>query len=341
MEPCAGHSDDLGCSHVKPPRAVFAVAFAVLSLMAVMGPAGAQESRPYATIPAGHDADLKFYSETGGITKGVPALMRIQSDADLILWLAGNQFFAMDDVVASFQRLHPNLKIALVTLPPGLLLEAIKKGGWRYENTDFPGLPDIYASVNLGHLKELKSIGLMQSYMIYMHNELQIMVAKGNPKKITNMKDLARDDVRTSMPNPVNEGIMEFYIRKVLERHGIWEAISGGKECVSCQTTKNNWFTAVHHRETPERIKAGQSDAGVVWKTEVLEAHRAGADVDAVTMPDEDSLRAEVAYVIGALKPSPRRDAADAFLSFLQSPRGQDAYAKFGFVKADEADLKA
>ena len=92
---------------------------------------------------------------------------------------------------------------------------------------------------------------------------------------------------------------------------------------------KNNWFTAVHHRETPERIKAGQSDAGVVWKTEVLEAHRAGADVDAVTMPDEDSLRAEVAYVIGALKPFPRRDAADAFLSFLQSPRGQDAYAKF------------
>ena len=98
--------------------------------------------------------------------------------------------------------------------------------------------------------------------------------------------------------------LCNFISVKFLERHGIWEAISGGKECVSCQTTKNNWFTAVHHRETPERIKAGQSDAGVVWKTEVLEAHRAGADVDAVTMPDEDSLRAEVACVIGALKPS-------------------------------------
>ena len=54
-----------------------------------------------------------------------------------------------------------------------------------------------------------------------MHNELQIMVAKDNPKKITSIKDLAREDVRTSMPNPINEGIMQFYIRKVLERHGI------------------------------------------------------------------------------------------------------------------------
>ncbi|MGA7253238.1 MAG: substrate-binding domain-containing protein [Pseudolabrys sp.] len=291
-------------------------------------------------IPKNKETDIKFYPTSGSSAVIGKDALEDMPKAGLVLWLAGNQFFAMDDVVHAFQNEHPGVTVGVITLPPGLLLQAIKAGGWAYLDKEYRGLPDIYASVNLGHLKQLKASGTMDSYMVYMHNELQIMVAKGNPKKITNMKDLARDDVRTSMPNPVNEGIMQFYIRKVLERHGIWEAISGGKECVSCQTTKNNWFTAVHHRETPERIKTGQSDAGVVWKTEVLEAHRAGADVDAVTMPDEDSLRAEVAYVIGALKPSPRRDAADAFLSFLQSPRGQDAYAKFGFVKADEADLK-
>jgi len=57
---------------------------------------------------------------------------------------------------------------------------------------------------------------------------------------------------------------MQFYIRKVLERHDIWQTISGGKECVHCQTTDNNWFTAVRHRETPARIAANQSDAGIV-----------------------------------------------------------------------------
>src|SRR5258708_17967847 len=104
----------------------------------------------------------------------------------------------------------------------------------------------------------------MDSYMIYMHNELQIMVEKGNPKPLPGITNLARPDVRTSIPNPVNEGIMQFYARKVLERHGLWEQISAGKECLSCSTTANNWFTAVHHRETPERIKADISDAGIV-----------------------------------------------------------------------------
>src|SRR5215510_5327371 len=290
-------------------------------------------------IPNGKEMDIKFYGADGGTVIGREAFEHMPKAA-LVLWLAGNQFFAMDDVVHAFQKEHPGVTVGLITLPPGLLLQAIKAGGWVYMDKEYRGLPDIYASVNLGHLKQLKASGAMDSYMVYMHNELQIMVAKGNPKKIASIKDLARDDVRTSMPNPVNEGIMQFYVRKVLERHGIWEAISGGKECVSCQTTKNNWFTAVHHRETPERIKAGQSDAGVVWKTEVLEAYRAGADVDAVTLPGEDSLRAEVAYVIGTINSSPRRDAADAFLSFLQSPEGQDAYAKFGFVKATEVDLR-
>jgi ABC-type Fe3+ transport system substrate-binding protein len=142
------------------------------------------------------------------------------------------------------------------------------------------------------------------------------------------------------MPNPVNEGIMQFYARKVLERHGLWDRIAAGKECVSCETTPNNWFTAVHHRETPERIREGKSDAGIVWKTEVLEALRGGAPVEAVELPPEDSLRHEVSYAIGILKDAPHRRAAEAFLRFLASSEGQEAYAKFGFVKASSDELK-
>ena len=289
-------------------------------------------------LPKGKETDVKFYDESGSAVTGKAAFDKMPH-ARLVLWLAGNQFFAMDEVVRTFQREHPTTTVGLITLPPGLLLQAIKAGGWTYMGKHYEGLPDVYASVSLGHLKQLKASGFMQSYMVYMHNELQIMVAKGNPKHVLKIEDLARPDVRTSMPNPVNEGIMQFYIRNVLERHGIWQAISGGRECVSCQTTPNNWFTAVHHRETPDRIKAGQSDAGVVWKTEALAAKRAGADIDALELPPEDSQRKEVAYAIGALTNSPHKQAADAFLAFLRTPAGQDAYAKYGFVKANDTDL--
>jgi ABC-type molybdate transport system substrate-binding protein len=292
-----------------------------------------------ATIPPNKDTDLKLYLANGQIVQGAEALGRMQREAGVILWLAGNQFFAMDDVVHAFQKASPGMQVGLITLPPGLILDAILAGGWTYNGREYTGRPDVYASVNLGHLKKLKAAGMMDQYAIYMHNELEIMVAKGNPKRVTGIKDLARPDVRTSMPNPVNEGIMQFYARKVLERHGIWEQISAGKMCFSCQTTPNNWFTSVHHRETPDRIKAGTSDAGIVWKTETLEALRAGAPVDAVQLRPEDSLRDEVSYAIGALKGSPKAEAAAKYLRFLATPEATAAYTKYGFVAASPQEL--
>ncbi len=291
-------------------------------------------------IPKGKENDVKFYAANAGKpVTGADAFAQMPN-AGLVLWLAGNQFFAMDDVIGAYQKQHPGVSVGLITLPPGLLLQAINAGGWTYAGKDYRSLPDIYASVNLGHLKKLKASGKMDSYMIYMHNELQIMVAKGNPKKIETVKDLARTDVRTSMPNPINEGIMQFYIRKVLERHDVWQTISGGKMCVHCQVTPNSWFTAVHHRETPDRITAGQSDAGMVWKTEVLAALRRKAPVEGIKLNDEDSLRNEVSYVIGMLKASPHQEAAQSFLAFLRSPECQSAYAKYGFVNASADELK-
>jgi len=303
-------------------------------------PGPSSQAVKYAVIPPGKDNDIKLYRSGGAVVKGAEAIGKMQQEAQIILWLAGNQFFAMDDVVRAFQKQNPNVAVGLITLPPGLILTAIQKGGWSYGGVDYPGQPDVYASVNLEHLKALKQAGLMDTYATYMHNEMVLMVAKGNPKRITGIKDLVRPDVRTSLPNPVNEGIMQFYGRKVLERHGLWQQISAGKECFSCQTTPNNWFTAVHHRETPDRIRAGLSDVGIVWKTEAIEAKREGADMDSVSLPPEDSLRDEVSYAIGALSESPRKAAAMRYLAFLSSREAQDVYASFGFIAATAEELK-
>ena len=96
----------------------------------------------------------------------------------------------------------------------------------------------------------------------------------------------------------------------------------------------------MHHRETPERIQAGTSDAGIVWRTESREAVRSGAAVDSVALPAQDSLRDEVAYVIGDLANSPRQAMAIRYLDFVKTAACQDAYAKFGFVKASTSELE-
>ena len=56
----------------------------------------------------------------------------------------------------------------------------------------------------------------------------------------------------------------------------------------------------------------------MVWKTEVMAALRRGAQLEAVALPEQDSLRTEVSYVIGMLKDSKNRQASEVFLSFLR-----------------------
>ena len=304
-------------------------------------PKPAAAASAFEVIPPKKDTDLRIFYADGKIVQGTPALEKMNSDANLTMWLAGNQFFAMEEVIHAFQKAHPEVgNVAVITLPPGVILNAINKGGWNYEGKDYAMQPDIYASVDLGHLKSLKGKGTMDKYMIYTHNALELMVAKGNPKNIKGIDDLGRDDLKIMLPNPLTEGIMKFYAKKVLENHKLWGKLSGGKECKSCDPTPNVHFTSVHHREIPDGLKAGTVDVGIVWATETKNALEEGHAVDAVKLPPEDSLINEVSYAIGTLTASKHQEAATKYLGFLKSDKGQQAYAKFGFINASKADLE-
>ncbi len=292
-------------------------------------------------IPPNKDNDLRLFYADGRVISGSAALQRMDSDANLTLWLAGNQFFAMEDVIRAFQKEHRAAgNVGLITLPPGIILKAINAGGWSYAGKDYRMQPDVYASVQLGHLKALKAKGAMDKYLIYIHNALNLVVAKGNPKNIRGIDDLARGDLKIMLPHPLTEGIMTFYAKKVLVNHKLWDKLSGGKECKSCDPTPNVHFTSVHHREIPDGLKAGTVDAGIVWATETQNALAEGHPMEAVALPATDSLIDEVSYAIGVLTSAKHKDAANSYLAFLQSDQGQSAYARFGFIKASKADLQ-
>lgn len=321
--------------------ALLALGLLACSAYAEDAPKAAATASAFEVVPPKKDNDLRIFYADGKIVKGTPALEKMNTDANLTMWLAGNQFFAMEDVIHAFQKAHPEVgNVAVITLPPGVVLKAITKGGWNYEGKDYAMQPDIYGSVDLGHLKTLKGKGTMDKYLIYTRNALQLMVAKGNPKKIKGIDDLGRNDLKIMLPNPIDEGIMTFYAKKVLQNHKLWDKVSGGKECKSCDPTPNVHFTSVHHREIPDGLKAGTVDVGIVWATETKNALEEGDAVLAVTLPPEDSLINEVSYAIGTLTSGKHQEAARKYLGFLQSDKGQDAYAKFGFVNASKTDLE-
>ncbi|MEB3238167.1 MAG: substrate-binding domain-containing protein [Candidatus Sericytochromatia bacterium] len=292
-----------------------------------------QATQSLPVVPSGRDSDIRWIAKDGQSLQGVAALSAMAS-ADLVVWVAGNQYFAMDAVMAGYRAKHPGTSIGLLTLPPGLLLDALEAGGLRYDGQAWPGRPDVYGTVGQGYLDRLRKSNLARERRTYAHNELQLLVAKGNPLDIRDMRDLTRPGLRSSLPNPIDEGIMRFHGKPVLERLGLWKVLSDNHDCRACAPVPGHWFTAVHHRETPERIERGQSDVGLVWRTETLEAMRAGRAVEGVPLPPDQNAGQEVAYTACPLVGARHPEAAVRWMDHLTSPEGQAAYTSFGFAPA-------
>jgi ABC-type molybdate transport system substrate-binding protein len=261
--------------------------------------------------------------------------------AELVMYLAGNQFMVMEDLVKEFQSRNPDIKTVYVeTIPPGQIFkkQLLKQGEINGQKTSMN--PDLFASVNINHLKKLKAKGLMNDYMIYTHNKLELMVAKGNPKAIKGVNDLGRNDIVQSHPNPLTEGIFKFYGSEMLKELGLYEKVTGGAECKGCWAVEGKtWFTSRHHRETPLRIENGEADTGIVWTTEVAYAKRQGRPIDGVAISAPHNKEDKVGYAIGPMQNARNMNNAERFLKYLATKDAQNIYAGYGFAPATAEEL--
>jgi len=251
--------------------------------------------------------------------------------ADLILFMAGNQFMVMEELISTFKSEYPEIDcIFYETLPPGLELRQILEGGAIFQGKRITGRPDVYASVSEEAMKRLEEAGLIEKdYFVYLHNRIVLMVPKGNPLGIKSVKDLARGDIRISQPNPQTEDITKYIVSMYKE--------AGGEELVDRimeqkRAEGTTIFTLVHHRETPLRLKLGTVDVGPVWATEVLNARREGMEVEMVEPGERLDQRDKVNYFICRLKDAPNPENALKFLEFIKSKKVQEIYKKYGFV---------
>ena len=287
---------------------------------------------------AGHSKDYRTFNADGSIDYGQ---IGDSYTADLVMYLAGNQFMVMEELIQNFQKNNPDIKTIYVeTIPPGQILnnQILKQGEIDGQKT--AQNPDLFASVNLGHLKKLGEAGLMDHYMIYIRNKLELMVAAGNPKDIKGPEDLGRDDLVQSHPNPLTEGIFKFYGSEMLKDLDLHDKVTGGQQCKSCWAVEGKtWFTSRHHRETPDRIEKGEADVGIVWTTEVAHAKAEGRAIDGVAIPAPLNKQDKVGYAIGVLKTGRNQTQALRFLSYLGNDRAQSIYQKYGFVGATDQEL--
>jgi ABC-type molybdate transport system substrate-binding protein len=249
--------------------------------------------------------------------------------AKLVLFVGGNYFFAMAPLVEEFEREHPELdgKIYYETIPPGLLVEQIKKNGTiTVGNMTWTVHADVYAA-GLARVEGLIKDGYANGPAVrYVTNTLTIMVPKDNPAHIAGLNDLGKPGVRLVMPNPAFEGIGR-QIKQSLAK-------AGGDELVKAvyDTKVQNGethLTRIHHRQSPLYLMLGRADAGVTWQSEAVFQQDAGHPISQVAIPDEQNVTAT--YAAAVLKGAPHPKAGQQWVEYLRSAKALEIFEHYGF----------
>lgn len=303
-------------------RLCLMMALAVLAL-ALVPPAGAAQVYP----PwAGTPADGKKFS-----LRGVNDLADLHGDVvdpQLVVFFAGNQFMVTPELMQAFQKKYPQYqRIYWQTLPPGIEAEQMEQGALIVGTLRIAHRPDVYTAGQGRIARMQKAKAWFDRTVDYARNRLAIMVYQGNPKGIKGLRDLGRDDVKVSMPNPKWEGIATPIQKAYVAAGG--EAL---KQRIMQTKLKAGatWLTRMHHRQTPIRIMQKRADCGPVWFTEAFFQGMIGNPLGVVEIPEQENQF--VTYTAAKMKNAPRPQAASDFLDFLAGSEGLAVYRKYGFL---------
>jgi accessory colonization factor AcfC len=290
------------------------------------------QSRPQTSPPwsqgANDPASRKGYTFQVPDVDNVPDLHGNPSDAKLVLFIGGNQFFVLPHLIAGFVRLHPELagRIYYETLPPGILRRQIAANDTlTLGNLTLHVQPDVYEA-GARVLHGMADKHQLKDVTEYATNTLEIMIPAGNPKHITSLRDLGRADLRLSMPNPQWEGVANQIATSLRKAGGDALVEQVYQKKVADGTTV---LTEIHHRQTPMRILQGHADAGVTWASEVQFQQQIGNPITGVEIPAAENSTA--IYAAGMLPDAPHPEAAAQWLAYLKTPEAQAAFHQFGF----------
>jgi len=169
---------------------------------------------------------------------------------------------------------------------------------------------------------ELKMDSLQQRRLIVaatrrsiLSNTLAIIVPSDSRVKIASPADLAGDSIRNlalAEPQSVPAGI---YAKEYLRKLRLWQKI-----VFKVVPTDNV-------RGALAAVESGNADAGIVYKTDALISKlvRIAYEVPAAEGP-------EISYPAAVVADSKQPAAAQRLLDFLQSPRAQGVFRKYGFL---------
>lgn len=181
---------------------------------------------------------------------------------------------------------------------------------------------DLYLAADVSYINIAREKGVLQEAIPLGMQRPVIAVKKGNPKQITSVKDLLRDDVSFVLADPGAASIGKL-TKKILEKTGEWKAINARKKAF--KPTVNDIITDV---------RVGTVDAAIVWDANVAQL---SDKLDAVHTEPFDAAKKTI--TIGVLKWTQSAPKALQVARYLQAPeKGGKAFKKYGYELLPDAD---
>jgi molybdate transport system substrate-binding protein len=214
---------------------------------------------------------------------------------------------------ASLKKSFTDIGERFETENPGTDVEFTFAGSSDLVTQLTQGAPaDVLASADTGNMDKAAKADLLAGAPVnFASNTLTIVVAPGNPKKVSSFKDLTQPGlaVVTCAPQvPCGSAT-----QKVEKATGVQLNPVSEESQVTDVLTK---------------VTTGQADAGLVY---VTDARGAGAKVTAVAFPE--SAGAVNTYPIAALKQSTNSPLATKFVDTVTGEIGEKILAAAGFAK--------
>ncbi|WP_166830924.1 molybdate ABC transporter substrate-binding protein [Thalassoroseus pseudoceratinae] len=161
---------------------------------------------------------------------------------------------------------------------------------------------DLYLAADETYIEQAMQRQLVDEAFSIATQKPVILIVKGNPKNITTIADLARDDVFLAIGNPELAAIGQ-KTRALFEQSGHWTEIA------SAVTDHGTYLPTVP--EVANAVQIGSVDAGIVWNT----IARQYPDLEAVRIPELDVGLATI--TLGTVTHSEHPESARQFARFL------------------------
>ena len=238
---------------------------------------------------------------TTGPTATTPTTAAVTAvGGNVVVLAAASLTGSFTAVKTAFEAAHPGTSVTLSFGASSTLATQVVQGA--------PA--DVFASADQANMAKVTGPGLAAGApVVFATNRLAIIVAKGNPKGVTALADLARPGLAVVLAGPdVPAGK---YAR---------QALDAAKVTITPKSLEADVKAVV------SKVTLGEADAGIVYTTDV---QAAVAKADGVAIPDAVNVLAS--YPVTVLKDAGNATAAQAFVAFLTSDAGRTILTAAGF----------